>query len=306
MTKKRNKRKPDSWMPVFFGDFHADTSHLGNELQMALLNILWWMWRNGAKAPNDDEQLASITRLGTRRWKAAKPKLMLFFSVSDNWLFQKRLSEEYDHAWRVYQKRVESGKKGGRPPSEQGGEDLFDGTERETERFTERGAQQQPHPQPPSPPTDDANGEISEAPLSDRARASLRRVCKHLGEAGVDCSTRDEHLLAAIREGFTAEDIIALAQTKKGRGKPPLYLLRTLRGRRKDATSDAPPPAASASKAPSIEDEIRRIEDEIYDARHLHDTSGSITAEERDRRIQDARQRIKSLVAASEKAGAAP
>jgi uncharacterized protein YdaU (DUF1376 family) len=107
--KKRQKQKPDAWMPLYFGDFNADTAHLSLELRMAYLNILWWMWRNGAKAPNDDRQLASITGLGLKKWRAAKVTLIAFFSVSDNWLFQKRLGEEYEHAWKVYQSRVESG-----------------------------------------------------------------------------------------------------------------------------------------------------------------------------------------------------
>lgn len=309
MTKKRDKRKPDSWMPMFFGDFHADTSNLSLELKMALLNILWWMWRNGAKAPNDDEQLAKITGLGARKWRGAKATLMLFFSVSDNWIFQKRLTAEYEHAWRVYLKRVESGKKGGRPAGDGAEVDLFDVTERGTERFPERGPQQQQQPQPPSPPIDDASGEIPEVPLSDSARADLRKICKHLGSAGVDCSTADPHLVAALREGFTAADVIGLAKTKKGAGKSPAYLLSTLRGQRDDASgksASAPAPApAGDPMLPVLEAELQGLENEIYDARHAFDIRKDITAQERDRRIQAARARIGEVVAAINAAGGA-
>ena len=154
MSRKRTKGKPDSWMPLFFGDFNADTAHLSLEQRMAYLNILWWMWRNGARAPNDDRQLAAISGLGTRKWKTARTMLIAFFSVSDKWLFQKRLSEEYEHAWKVYKKRVDSGKQGGRPSSH----DLFDDTERDTERLTERPPESPPPPQPPpATPTNPPN-----------------------------------------------------------------------------------------------------------------------------------------------------
>lgn len=305
-SKKRDKRKPDSWMPLFFGDFHADTSNLSLELKMAYLNILWWMWRNAARAPNDDEQLASITGLGMKRWRAAKSKLMLFFSVSDNWLFQKRLSEEYDHAWAVYQKRVESGKKGGRPTTEPGPGDLFDETERLPERGAESPPQPQPQPQPASSPTNDANGKIPKEPTDARARAAMQ-VCKALAEGGVDCSTLDDGLLSLLDDGFQPEQIIAESKTKKGHGKGVAYLTAALRGKRADAKQTAtqstheplmqPRPSAEAA---AIAAEMRTLENAIYDARHLCDTTGLITPSERDTRISAARARLRELVAADE------
>lgn len=312
--KKRAKQKPDAWMPLYIGDYLADTSHLTAEQHGVYLLLLMAMWRSGGKLPNDDQQFASIARVTPRRWRAMKVTILAFFSVSDHCVFQARLVEEYEHAWKVWRSRVASAeaKKNRDFPDDAG---LFDGdgedTERSSERTTERpsvrGTDTPPHPQsqsqPPASPTNDANGKTNQDGSIQRARRDAIKACKALAAVGVECSSLDEHLVTALAEGFTAEELVALAKTRKGKDKPVAYLLATLRGKRQDAGSGAGGVEVSVPKVDPFRaerEEIQRLENEIYDARHLCEHLKSITPEERDQRIRAARERIKMLETAIE------
>lgn len=318
--KKRAKQKPDAWMPLYIGDYLADTSHLTAEQHGVYLLLLMAMWRSGGKLPNDDQQFASIARVTPRRWRAMKVTILAFFSVSDHYVFQARLVEEYEHAWKVWRSRVSSAeaKKNRDFPDDAG---LFDGdgddTERSSERTTvrssERGTETPPHPQPqsqpPASPTNDANGKTHQGASAERARGDAMKACKALAAVGVECSSLDEHLVAAIAEGFTADELVALAKTRKGKGKPVAYLLATLRGKRQDISTGVGGVEVTAPKVDPFRaerEEIQRLENEIYDARHLCDRLQSITPQERDSRIRAARERLRELEAAIEKSATEP
>lgn len=312
MKKRRPKQKPDAWMPWFIGDYLRDTGHLSTEQHGAYMLLLGAMWISGGKLPNDDAKLASICRLSLRRWRTHKDTLFEFFRISDSFIFQKRLGDELEHAWAVWEARVSSSKakQNNRLDNEPG---LFedDRTEHRTDDHTDvhMDTERRPPPPPPPPgsPNNNASGEIPGGTLSQRARASARKVCKDLAKQGVEITTLDAHLAAALQEGFTADEILALARTRKGSGKPMSYLLQTLRGQRRDAQAQAGPPAPVATQ---VDPELVQLREEreqligvIYDARHAHDKLQSITAQERDQRIRDANKRIAEVEAAMEKLG---
>lgn len=87
------KDKADVWMPLYIGDYLADTTRLTTEQHGAYLLLLMDYWRNGPP-PNDDATLAQITRLVPTAWKKAKPAVLRFFSDIDGMLHQKRADEE--------------------------------------------------------------------------------------------------------------------------------------------------------------------------------------------------------------------
>jgi uncharacterized protein YdaU (DUF1376 family) len=74
--------KTDIWMPVFIGDYLADTMHLSTEQHGAYLLLLFHLWRRGT-LQDDDGALAQITGLSRSAWNQARPVLAEFFQVQD-------------------------------------------------------------------------------------------------------------------------------------------------------------------------------------------------------------------------------
>jgi len=82
------------WMPLYIGDYLADTMHLGAREHGAYLLLIMHYWRTGP-LPNDDAQLAAIARVDLRTWRASVgPKVLPFFRVSDTILQHTRIETE--------------------------------------------------------------------------------------------------------------------------------------------------------------------------------------------------------------------
>jgi uncharacterized protein YdaU (DUF1376 family) len=72
--------KTDIWMPVFIGDYLADTMHLTTEQHGAYLLLLFHLWRRGSLR-DDDAVLAKISGLGENAWNLHRPVLAEFFKI---------------------------------------------------------------------------------------------------------------------------------------------------------------------------------------------------------------------------------
>jgi uncharacterized protein YdaU (DUF1376 family) len=105
------------FLPLYCGDYLADTKDLDIAQHGAYLMILMVTWRNRGQAlPDDDKVLARICGLRVDLWrKKFRPILARFFDLSSGSWRQKRLDKE----WLWVQKRREvsrlNGAKGGRP-----------------------------------------------------------------------------------------------------------------------------------------------------------------------------------------------
>jgi len=67
-------------MPVFIGDYLADTMHLSTEQHGAYLLLLFHLWRRGSLR-DEDAVLAQISGLGESAWKQHRPVLAEFFRI---------------------------------------------------------------------------------------------------------------------------------------------------------------------------------------------------------------------------------
>lgn len=85
--------KADVWMPLFIGDYLADTSRLTTEQHGAYFLLIMDYWRNGPP-PDDAGTLAQITRLSPDAWSIAQAKLMQFFSIENGVWHHKRIDAE--------------------------------------------------------------------------------------------------------------------------------------------------------------------------------------------------------------------
>jgi uncharacterized protein YdaU (DUF1376 family) len=85
--------KTDIWMPVFIGDYLADTMHLSTEQHGAYLLLLFHLWRRGSLHDNDGT-LAQITGLTSTAWSQARPVLAEFFQIHDGLWGHRRVELE--------------------------------------------------------------------------------------------------------------------------------------------------------------------------------------------------------------------
>ena len=86
-------KKTDIWMPLYIGDYLADTQRLTTEQHGAYLLLLMDYWRSG-KLPDNDQVLAQITKLSPHAWSNAKNMLKHFFSIENGYWIHKRVEKE--------------------------------------------------------------------------------------------------------------------------------------------------------------------------------------------------------------------
>ncbi len=82
------------WMPLFIGDYLADTSRLTTEQHGAYLLLIFDYWRNGP-LPNDDAVLLQVTKLRPDAWSMSQVLLRGLFRLGeDGLLHHKRIDAE--------------------------------------------------------------------------------------------------------------------------------------------------------------------------------------------------------------------
>jgi uncharacterized protein YdaU (DUF1376 family) len=104
------RKKTDTWMPIYIGDYLADTGHLTTTQHGAYLLLLMHYWRK-RELPVDDKQLAAIAKLPLRIWLDTKETIQAFFH--DGWK-HKRIEEEIQRRLEVSEKRAAAGSEGGK------------------------------------------------------------------------------------------------------------------------------------------------------------------------------------------------
>ena len=94
MTKRE---KADIWMPLYIGDYLADTTRLTTEQHGAYLLLIMDYWRSG-KLPDNDAVLMQITRLQPKAWSNARAMLEQFFSIENGFWIHSRIDKELELA----------------------------------------------------------------------------------------------------------------------------------------------------------------------------------------------------------------
>jgi uncharacterized protein YdaU (DUF1376 family) len=106
------KSRPDTWMPFYIGDYMRDTSRLTTEAHGAYLLLIFDYWASGKPLPDDDQQLAAITRLAVSKWKALRSVIAPFFIVGDGLWKHKRVDHELATATEKMTKKSAAGRTG--------------------------------------------------------------------------------------------------------------------------------------------------------------------------------------------------
>lgn len=107
--------RPDAYIPLYIGDYLADTTHLSTVEHGAYLLLLFHYWNKGSVfagggLPDNDRTLANIAKLSPKDWAEHSQTLRDFFTpVSVNgraMLMQKRMEEVLEHVTGKYQKKM--------------------------------------------------------------------------------------------------------------------------------------------------------------------------------------------------------
>lgn len=94
------------YMPLFVGDYLADTTHLTVTEHGAYMLLLMAMWRADGALPNDAAKLARFARCTSGQWARISDTILAFFDVDGAQISHGRLSRERTkHAAAVEQRR---------------------------------------------------------------------------------------------------------------------------------------------------------------------------------------------------------
>lgn len=99
-------------MPLYVGEYLADTTNLNTEQHGAYFLMLLAAWKRGGKLPKDDGQLTSITKLSPAKWKAHKAILLELFRLEGEALVHKRVTQEREKAQAISEKKAQAGAEG--------------------------------------------------------------------------------------------------------------------------------------------------------------------------------------------------
>ena len=105
-------KKVDAWMPLWIGAYLADTMNLTTQQHGAYLLILFAYWRNKGPLPDDDEDMAAITKASPADWKKLRPKIARYFEVADGVWTHGRAEKELADAGARKGKAVSKAKAG--------------------------------------------------------------------------------------------------------------------------------------------------------------------------------------------------
>ena len=99
-------------LPLFCGDYIADTKHLSLEEHGAYLLLLMIAWRSPSGTLDDDDtRLARMLGVTPRRWKTRlRPVVSQFFAINGGKWTQKRLMAERNYVEERRKQKVRAGK----------------------------------------------------------------------------------------------------------------------------------------------------------------------------------------------------
>lgn len=116
------------WMPLYVGQYLADTAHLGAADHGAYLLLIMHYWMNDG-LPTDDRLLARIAKMTPVQWKKTKPIIEPFFQ--EGWK-HKRIEFELTEAARISAAGRAGGKASGAARRQRHGNDPPTIVERQT------------------------------------------------------------------------------------------------------------------------------------------------------------------------------
>lgn len=104
------------YMPLYVGDYLADTTHLTVTEHGAYLLLIMSLWRNET-LPNNDKILARHARCTMAQWSRMKPTIMPFFEDRDGRIFHGRILHDLTAARVAVERQAHRSSNGGKATS---------------------------------------------------------------------------------------------------------------------------------------------------------------------------------------------
>lgn len=114
-----------SYIPLYIGDYLADTRHLSTEQHGAYILLLMCAWRCEGYLPNDEKKLARYAGLSVKKWQSISSDILDFFEVESDKIYQKRLLQEYIKYAKKVEVNSKNGSLGGRKKTEDNSDKLL-------------------------------------------------------------------------------------------------------------------------------------------------------------------------------------
>jgi uncharacterized protein YdaU (DUF1376 family) len=240
--------KVDAWMPLWIGSYLADTMHLSRDSHGGYLLLLFAYWRNKGPLPDDDEDLAGITKAAPQEWKKLRPKLAKFFTVADGVWTHGRADRELVKAGVHKAAAVKRASAGGQALAEKRRKQAEHGASSTASSTSQSALGECTTPLPSSlrsetedgwdkPPPSSAAGFDDLVPIRPAVAVSIA-----LRKAGVaSANASHPRLMALVDSGATSDEFLAMlpAALKANPSDPFRYLLGAVEGERTRATATA-------------------------------------------------------------------
>lgn len=97
--------RPDTWMPIFWGDYLKDTQHLDCQSHGGYLLLIAQYWTKGEALPDNDKYLRNVVGVTAQKWTTMRPILEPFFILQDGVWYHQRIDAELDKALVLTNKR---------------------------------------------------------------------------------------------------------------------------------------------------------------------------------------------------------
>lgn len=107
--------RPNTWMPFYWADYRADTSHLSAIEHGGYILLIGHYWTTGKPLPLDDGQLSRIAAMTASEWRKHSAVITAFFTEQNGSLTHARIDKELAKAISNLEAHRAAGKLGGRP-----------------------------------------------------------------------------------------------------------------------------------------------------------------------------------------------
>lgn len=285
-----------NYFELYPGDYLRDTSRLTMLEHGAYLRLLMAYYGEEEPLPAAHGELFVIVSAVSAADKAAVVKVAdRYFPVDDRdgLRHNSRADTEIGKA----QKRIRTARENGsknRPKKNPAGKPAG-GPSGSTRRDTHSGeALHTPHATRKATTPDTSPASVENPELA----GELARALQAMGYS--ECSSRSPDIQLAAGQHITADELRAAAEGKVG--KPISYLVSRALGKRRDAAELGAGQSATVTPIKPVDPaeaertkQIAKLDDQVYDVRHLCDTLGHIDADERDRRIEQIREQQRAL-----------